>query len=223
MKENEINIEDRISLARRTMYALMNTGLHGTNGMNPLAAIKMYEAYVIPKLLYGVEILPLNATQTALLSKFHIANLRRLQSLPTRTAIGIVYLLVGAMPIEAEIHRRQLSFLHNILSCNNATIQTPLERQLVMNIDNIQSFFCQISKILDLFNIPCIQELIANPPTKLSWKIKCKKAVQNFWTYKLKELIVGKSSLRFVYNKDLKAGSIHKLWTSLYSTVSVKE
>jgi hypothetical protein len=61
-------------------------------------AIKMYEAYVIPKLLYGVEILPLNATQTALLSKFHIANLRRLQSLPTRTAIGIVYLLVGAMP-----------------------------------------------------------------------------------------------------------------------------
>jgi hypothetical protein len=89
-----------------------------------------------------------------------------------------------------------------------------------MNIDNIQSLFCQISKILDLYNLPCIQELIANPPTKLSWKIKCKKAVQNVWTYKLKELIVGKSSLRFVYNKDLKAGSIHKLWTSLYSMVS---
>jgi hypothetical protein len=124
------------------------------------------------------------------------------------------------MPIEAEIHRRQLNFLHNILSCNNATIQTLVERQLVMNIDNIQSFFCQISKILDLYNLPCIQELIANPTTKLSWKIKCKKPVQNFWTYKLKELMVGKSSLRFVYNKDLKAGSIHKLWTSLYSTVS---
>jgi hypothetical protein len=30
----------------------------------------------------------------------------------------------------------------------------------------------------------------------------------------------GKSSLRFVYNEDLKAGSIHKLWTSSYSTVS---
>ena len=52
--------------------------LHGTNGINPSAAMKMYEAYVIPKLLYGVAILPLNATQTALLSKFHIANLRRL-------------------------------------------------------------------------------------------------------------------------------------------------
>ena len=45
MKENEINIEDRISLARRTMYTLMNTGLHGSNGINSSAAIKMYEAY----------------------------------------------------------------------------------------------------------------------------------------------------------------------------------
>jgi hypothetical protein len=90
-----------------------------------------------------------------------------------------------------------------------------------MNIDNIQSFFCQISKILDLYNLSCIQELIANPPTKLSWKIKWKKLYNIFGhVYKLKELMFGKSSLRFVYNEDLKAGSIHKLWTSSYSTVS---
>jgi hypothetical protein len=57
-------------------------------------------------------------------------------------------------------------------------------------------------------------------PPNYRGKSNAKKAVQNFWTYKLKELIVGKSSLRFVYNKDLKAGSIHKLWTSLYSMVS---
>ena len=61
-KENEINIEDCTSLARRTMYALMNTGLHGFNGINPSAEIKMYDSYVIPKLLYGVDILSLNCT-----------------------------------------------------------------------------------------------------------------------------------------------------------------
>ena len=32
--------------------------------------------------------------------------------------------------------------------------------------------------------------------------------------------MVGQSSFRFVYSKDMKAGSIHKLWTSLYSMVS---
>ena len=33
--ENNININDRISLARRTLYALIKAGVHGSNGLNP--------------------------------------------------------------------------------------------------------------------------------------------------------------------------------------------
>jgi hypothetical protein len=39
-RENEANIEDRISLARKTMYALMNTGLHGSNGINRSVSLR---------------------------------------------------------------------------------------------------------------------------------------------------------------------------------------
>ena len=35
LKENEFNIEARLSIAGRTMYSLMNTGVYGTNGLNP--------------------------------------------------------------------------------------------------------------------------------------------------------------------------------------------
>ena len=35
VKENITNIEERLSLARRTLYALINTGVHGSNGLNP--------------------------------------------------------------------------------------------------------------------------------------------------------------------------------------------
>ncbi len=52
VKENDLNIEDRISLARRTLYALINTGVHGTNGLNPSVSYKIYQTYVIPKLHY---------------------------------------------------------------------------------------------------------------------------------------------------------------------------
>jgi hypothetical protein len=31
--ENRINIEERIALARRTLYSLIKTGVHGTNGL----------------------------------------------------------------------------------------------------------------------------------------------------------------------------------------------
>jgi hypothetical protein len=73
-RENEANIKDRISLARKTMYALMNTGLHGSNGINPSVALRIYEAYVLPKILYGMEVLSLNQKQLGILSKFHIDN-----------------------------------------------------------------------------------------------------------------------------------------------------
>lgn len=38
VNENMINIEDRLSLARRTLYALINPGVHRSNGLNPLVS-----------------------------------------------------------------------------------------------------------------------------------------------------------------------------------------
>ena len=46
--ESVFNVNDRISLARRTSYSLMNTGLHGTNGLSPEASYVIYRAYVLP-------------------------------------------------------------------------------------------------------------------------------------------------------------------------------
>jgi hypothetical protein len=63
LKENDLNIEARLSIAGRTMYSLMNTGVHGTNGPNPLTSYKIYQCYVMPRLLYGLEMLPLNQKQ----------------------------------------------------------------------------------------------------------------------------------------------------------------
>ncbi len=113
--ENNINVADRISLARRTLYALMRTGVHGSNGLNPKISYKIYRTYVIPRLLYNLEILPLNITQTKRLERFHTDTLKKLQSLPQRTATSAVLLLLGALPIEAEIHKRQLSLIHTIM------------------------------------------------------------------------------------------------------------
>ncbi|CAC5386588.1 unnamed protein product [Mytilus coruscus] len=106
LKENNLNIDVRISIARRTLYFLMNTGLHGTNGLNPQTSYKIYQSDVIPRLLYGMEILPLNQSQLDIMIRFHTKTLRNSQSLPTRTATGSVFMLLGALTIEAEIHKR---------------------------------------------------------------------------------------------------------------------
>ena len=51
------HIQENISKARRTMYSLMGTGLHGKNGLNPTTSLKLFQIYVLPVLLYGLEIL----------------------------------------------------------------------------------------------------------------------------------------------------------------------
>ena len=58
--ECEININERIKSARRTKYSLMNSRYHGTNGLSPMTSFQIYKTYVLPRLLYGLEILPLN-------------------------------------------------------------------------------------------------------------------------------------------------------------------
>ena len=80
-KESNINTTERISVARRTSYSLMNTGLHGSNGLSPEVSYQIYKTYVVPRLLYGLEIIPLTKTQLEQFSRYHLRTLRHLQSL----------------------------------------------------------------------------------------------------------------------------------------------
>ncbi|CAC5367786.1 unnamed protein product [Mytilus coruscus] len=40
--ETRINAEDRISLARRTLFSLLKTGVHGSNGLHPKSSYRIY-------------------------------------------------------------------------------------------------------------------------------------------------------------------------------------
>ena len=140
INENTINIEGRLSLARRTLYSLINIGAHGSNGLNPRISCKIYQCYVLPRLLFGLEVLPLTVTQISILSKFHVDNLRRFQSLPLQTATSAVYLLLGAVLLEAELHKPHLSLSYYILISSNKTIKDLADRQIVINLDNKQGY-----------------------------------------------------------------------------------
>ena len=140
-KESEINISERISLARRTSYLLMNTGLHGTNGLNPETSYVIYKCYVIPRMLYGLEVIHLTKTQLNQLERYHLRTLRQIQALPQRTASSAVYMLLGALPTEAEIHKKQLSILHAVISSDNKCSRGVVQRQLACSFNNEFSFF----------------------------------------------------------------------------------
>ena len=119
----------------------MNTGLHGTNGLNPKTSYIIYKCYVLPRILYGLEVIYLTKTQLNQLERYHLLVLRHIQALPQRTASSAVYMFLGALPIEAEIHKRQLSLLHAVISSDNKCLRDVVKRQLACSFNNEYSFF----------------------------------------------------------------------------------
>ena len=214
-KENEVNIEDRVKSARRTKYALMNSGLHGTNGLSPKISYTIYRTYVLPRLLYGLEILCLTKTQIQILERFHIGTLRAIQTLATRTAKPAVYLLLGVLPVEAEIHKRKLTFLHSLTTCSNNKIKEIINRQIAVNFDNNNSFFFQSALLLAKYNLPDIFDKNIPIPSKLSWKKLVKTEISSFWTLRLKEEAHQMSSLKFLNLNVGNANSTHPVWDSV--------
>lgn len=95
-EETKINVSDRISLARMTLYSLIKTGVHCTNGLNPRTSCKIYQYYVVPCLLYELETLDLQNKDLTALCNFHLStlSLKHIQSLPNRTATSAIYLLL---------------------------------------------------------------------------------------------------------------------------------
>ena len=100
----------RIQTARKTVYAFMGAGFHRLNGLNPKVFMHLVNIYVLPRLLYGLDSIILSVSYMKLLSVYYTMLLRQIQHLPERTATCAVYLLLGQIPVEAELHKRMLNF-----------------------------------------------------------------------------------------------------------------
>ena len=155
--ENNLNLKKRISLARRTLYALIKTGVHGCNGIDPKTSFKIYQVYVLPRLLYGLEVLSLSRKQLDELEEFHLETLKNIQSLPVRTANSIVYLLLGALPFRAELEKRQLGLLYSTLNCDNSTLNELSERQIILK--NNGSFYQRVLETMERYGLPDTETL----------------------------------------------------------------
>ena len=177
--------------------------------------------------MYGLEVLPLTQSQINILSKFHLDNLKRFQSLPTRVATCVVYLLLGVLPLEAELHKRQLGLLYNILISDNETMQQLAERQIAINLDNKLSYFSRVQDILDQYRLPPLRELMRNLTTKDKWKLQIKAAIHKYWSSELRNEALERSTLCYmdiVSTKVLRT-KYGRLWNQrslMYGKASLK-
>jgi hypothetical protein len=108
-ENGKINIEERLSIGRRTIYALLGPGLHARSGMSPVVLLKIWNTYAVPRYLYGLEIQAYTPLDTKKLEQLQRATCRQFQRLPERTVAVAIYTLIGAEPIETTLDKNAMT------------------------------------------------------------------------------------------------------------------
>ena len=191
--------EKNIKKARRALYSLMGSGMHGENGEDPGTGIIMFKTYVMPILLYGLEITLVNSKSISKLQSFHKKTIKHILSLPTNTGDPAIYILSGMLPIEAEIEIRAITLLGNILCGSKNTTEWKItERQLKIKNLESNSWFIAMRKICMKYNLQDPEIFIHQQITKSKWKKIMIFKIKKFWKDKIlsdKELY---SSLKYL-------------------------
>ena len=198
--------------ARRMAYSLMRIGLHGVEGLGPLASFKIINTYITPRLLHGLEATILTTSDIALLDKFHRKLLRQIQGLPESTATEAVYLLLGALPIEALWHMRILTLFGSICRLpQNHQLYRLSMRQLAVRHNNRYSWFTQLSRIADKYDINVYKQILF-PWPKQAWKTYIKGVITDYTIETLINNSKEKSSLKWLILKEQKKPQAHSVW-----------
>jgi hypothetical protein len=220
----EPTIRENLKKARRAAYALMGAGLHGINGITPKIAFHLVSIYILPIMLHGMEVLLPKGTQLRTLNKYYEEMMRRILGLPDSVAGPAVYILLGALPLQAHIDRKALALLGNILRDKESIEWNILQRQALIKTSLEESWVSKIKRTLKSYKLPNIFDLMHNFSAIKNWKELVKTTINNHWKAELMEKTKTYSSLRYLAYENYKPGQVHlSIDTIGHSTIDIRK
>lgn len=95
----------------------MGAGFHRKTVVTQTLNAEMWKTYVVPRMIYGLEVLHATRTELNCLENFQTRCLHQVQHLPERAATVASLALMGIQPLTSVIHRSMLSLFYMII-CN---------------------------------------------------------------------------------------------------------
>ena len=211
-ENNKINLDERLKMGRQTIYALLGSGLHARSGMSPVVLMKIWNTYVVPRFLYGLEVQNPTKTDIKKLEQLQRKVCRQFQCLPERTSFIAVYALTGAEPIEVTLDKYCINLFFGI-----ARLNSTIEKQMLLwesaNANaNDTLFINKIAGILEKYGMHTPMELLINPPSKHMGKTMIKKAINEYWYTKYNEEKSTKTTIRHLEIQKEPIGTPHNIW-----------
>ena len=146
----KVNVEEKVTLGRKTAYSLMGAGFHSVNRLKNSQNSHIWSLFVVPRIMYGFEVLLPNKKEFECLEKFQRQSLRQIQGLPDKTPNSITLALLGILPLKTVIHKNVLNLFMNIARLSDSVEFEIAKRQLAMKESHEKSWFNYVKELLDL-------------------------------------------------------------------------
>ncbi|CAG2221649.1 unnamed protein product [Mytilus edulis] len=213
MKQNIIaNIEENIKKSRRSAYALLGSGFHGENGLDMETIIHLFKIYILPVLLYGMDLLTPQSLDLEKLEKFQKKMLKQLMSLPTNTPDPAINILTGILPVEAQIHLKVMTLFINVCTQPNESLEKQLaRRQLCIKSMNSNSWFIEVKTIMLKYDLGNASEWLDIQMKKDELLNKAKKGISAYWIERITSLAKLYTGLRYLNSDIFMPGKIHPI------------
>ena len=207
------NVDENIKKARRSAYGLFSSGFHGYNGLDVDTMLHLYKIYILPVLLYGLELILPQGPQLEQLEIAQKRLLKQILALPNSVADIAVYILTGILPIEAQIHIRALGLFNNVCrQAEDSSEKALARRQLLVKPDSSTSWFVGIKHLHRKYELKEAISYLDEPESKTKWTRTVKEAVYKKWVDKITSLIPLYKGLTFLTFENLEKGKIHPLF-----------
>ena len=180
--------------------------------------VRLYNSYVIPRALYGLEAVKITETAKTKLATFHKYVLRCILGLPKWTATPALYIISGQLPIELQMDVRSLSFLRSLMSIDPT--RDILLRQFVVKSSSSNSLAISFTEKLHQYHLPSIYDLYIDIPDKLKWKKEVKRKVISNASENISEDASVMSTLKFLH-KEFKYNESHPVAQFVQNTRQV--
>jgi hypothetical protein len=204
-----------IQKARRAGFSMMRVGVYGRNGLHVHTNLHLFNCFQLPRLLYGLEVLPLLQGDKDDLDLFHRSTLKHLQNLPAGTSTAGVYLILGQLPATVSLARNILTLYVNLIRDSASIEYQIIRRQLAVKSSDSRTFLTTVKALLLLYDLPSAYTLLSSPPTKERWKRSVKKQTSQMTFTHLRQEAARKVSLKFLNINICKPGALHPVWNTV--------
>ena len=178
---NLSQILNRVAMHKKSLHALLPTGLARRHRGNPAVSIKLSLLYGAPVLLSGVASLVLTQKELSILDGHYLRSIQGLLRLHERTPRSVVYFLAGTLPVRALLHQRILSLFSMVCHLQGDPLNEHARHSLLLSTLCPKSWFQQVKNICALYGLPHPLQLLENPPKKELFKRLVKKSIVRYW------------------------------------------